>query len=194
MHVRQWTKNGSDQKCYKCIFTAGCVAKALSRDCMTCLGFAPNFGANIENIKYLLFGIVIKRDFNAGRYQLASATALSYHCSIWIQVCLINSRLHWVVTQIHWNMCTEWRKLILSFNLLLLILLWNERKWCVHTEQHKGPFLAPSARRPLINLTVEGSQPASWACFEAVMPDSLNRTAGTVSIQRRSKQRFQARR
>lgn len=50
-----------------------------------------------------------------------------------------------------------------------------------------------SARLPLINLTVEGSQGASWACFEAVMLDSLNRTAGMMSTQWQNKQRFQTR-
>lgn len=48
-----------------------------------------------------------------------------------------------------------------------------------------------SARLPLINLTVEGSWGASWACFEAVMLDSLKRTAGMMSTQWQSKQRFQ---
>lgn len=41
-------------------------------------------------------------------------------------------------------MCMVWWKFILSFNLLLLILPWNERKWCVHTEQHKGSSVLPS--------------------------------------------------
>lgn len=48
-----------------------------------------------------------------------------------------------------------------------------------------------SARLPLINHTVGVSQGASCACFDAVMLDSLNRTAGMMSIQWQNKQRFQ---
>lgn len=83
-------------------------------------------------------------------------------------------------------MCTLWWKSILSFNLLLLILQWNERKRCVHTEGHKGSPVSPSLCQASPHQSYCGGlQGASWACAE---PDSLNRTAGMMSTQWQNKQ------
>lgn len=54
-------------------------------------------------------------------------------------------------------------------------------------------FRPRSARPPLINLSVEGSWGASWACCEALMLDSLKETAWVKSTPWQNKQHFQSR-
>lgn len=114
----------------------------------------------------------------------------------WIQACIINSILYWMVTQIHLNECV-WSDGNSFCH--LICCCWSSsgmREYDVYIQNDTKACLywPHSARLPVINLTVEGSWGASWACFEAAMLDSLNRTAGMMSTQWQNKQRFQAHR